>query len=125
MNKKKYMVIVAMATITILGWKDSAFESSKLTLINNSSLYIDSTIFFVNNYKIKIDSILPMSMKIKTIYSDSIQLNKHDIIVRAELYVGDSIFRRAYNYNDLYGGLASGYRLLLKADYTIQLVEEN
>ena len=125
MKKQIYIVIAAVLITVALGWKCFLSQKVTLTFINDSSINIDSVVFSMNNYKCKMQIMKLQSKTAITIYPDSIRLNNHDVIVRAYLYIKDSLFRGASNYNDLYGGLDKGYKLILKADSTTQLTSEN
>ncbi len=66
-------------------------------------------------------SIKPNSTITNTIYPDSIQLNNHDIMITATLFLNGSFFKYGVYYNDLTGDLQKEYILTLTADSTVQL----
>lgn len=118
------LYIFIFLSITILSWKFILKEKIRLIFINKTNAKIDSVIFHLNNYKYKMDKIKAKSEKIVVIYPDSIRLNNHDIIIRADIYNKGILFRGAFNYNDLRGDLNKGYILLLNKDSTTSLKNE-
>lgn len=111
--------------VILLGWSCAYFRSTNLTFINNSIIYVDSVGFTLNNYKCEmLVAIAPNSIVKKTVYPDSIRLNSHDIVVHASIFVKGKLFKYCYNYTDLSGDLEKGYKLILKADSTVQIITE-
>jgi hypothetical protein len=124
MKQKIHLIIISIFLITTFGWKCFQQKSTELKFNNQSNIFIDSVVFFVNNCKWKMNSIKPNSSRKNMVNLDSLQLNNHDVTVRANLYLKDSLFRGAYNYDDLRGDLAESYILILKPDSTTQLISK-
>lgn len=124
MKRKIHLLFIPILFLTTFGWKCFQQKSTELKFNNQSNIYIDSVVFFVNNSKWKMDSIKPNSNRKNMVNLDSLRLNNHDVTVKAHLYLKDSLFRGAYNYDDLRGDLAERYILILKPDSTTQLISE-
>ncbi len=124
MKGKISLLYIAILLFSTFGWKCFRQKSTELKFNNQSNVFIDSVVFFVNNCKWKMNSIKPNSNTKNSVTLDSLVLNNHDVVVIANLYLKDSLFRGAYNYNDLSGDLAESYTLILKPDSTTQLISE-
>ncbi len=92
----------------------------KIKLHNGSDIYLDSTVIFVNNYKLTIAGISPASSFVRNIPEDSIQINPHDVVVRAIAYdKNNTKFKGGLYYNDLFMPNKSLYTITLTKDSTI------
>ena len=69
-------------------------------------------------------SVAPFSKIKNTIYPDTFRSNAHDVTVSASLYVYDSLIRHDFCYNDLYGGLDKGYKLIINPDSSIKVLPD-
>lgn len=117
--------ICCAMVVILLSWSCAYFRSTNLTFVNESRVYVDSVGFTLNNYKCEmLIAIAPGATVKKIIYPDSIRLNSHDIVVHASIYVKGKLFKYLYDYNDLYGSLDKGYKLVLKADSSAQISSE-
>lgn len=124
MNQKNIVLVLSLIFLVFIAWKSCIQHKTKLTVINNSDVSIDSIIFYLNNYKHKSGAAPPFTKKTEMVYPDSIQLNRRDVIIRAELYLKDSLYREAAFYNDLSSGLQKGYTVTLKKDSTTEMTVE-
>ena len=117
--------LLFITVITLSSWGCAYFRSTSLTFVNESAVYVDSVGFTLNNYKCEMLVAIPPGATVKkTVYPDSISLNSHDIVVFVGIFVKGKLFKSSYDYNDLYGGLENGYKLVLKADSTTRIIAE-
>ena len=122
MKKRNFFISVLFIAIMTPAFLYPFYTS--VSFENKSEKYIDSVVFYINNFKLKIININPGETKQEAVNMDSVKLNNHDAIVRAYIYIKDSLFRDTYNYNDLRGDLNEKYTLILNKDLTTRLVSK-
>jgi hypothetical protein len=110
--------------LTLFGWGCGLFSQSKIIFNNDSNVKIDSVIFHINSSTFISYNVGVKSQKQILINSDSVKLNNHDVVVRAEIFAYGNLFRGASFYNDLSGSLSNCYILNLKSDSTTTLFPE-
>jgi hypothetical protein len=123
---KKHIFYFLIFFITInSSWQIDNPVQTKISIINNTKIKIDSAVFFINNYHNKIKIIKGGKEKQKIVKIVKSILNHHDITVRIDLFIAGKIFRSNYFYNDLNGELSEKYIFTLKKDSTTQLISVN
>jgi hypothetical protein len=83
MKNKTFPVMLAFCAVTFITLKSCFQKKTKITFVNNSSIEIDSVVFFFNNYKYKMLKIPDITKKTAMVYPFSIQMNSHDIVIKS------------------------------------------
>ena len=94
---------------------------TKVVFENKSDLQIDSVVLTINKYRCKIANIGPAERRTREILKDSIDTNKHDVMVRGFIFVNGNLIKDEYHYNDLSGSISESYTLTLNRDLTVSL----
>jgi hypothetical protein len=120
---KKTLGITGFITISL--FVIQSVVSNKTTTVvfeNKSNLQVDSVIFTINKYKgKKILNIGPGGRGIRKISADSIDTNKHDVMVMASIFGNGKFVKDGFYYTDLSGSLHESYTLTLRPDLTVSL----
>lgn len=100
-------------------------KNTILSFENHSNTHIDSVVFSVHNYTHKMTNIQPNTSIKNIVYLDSVNLHSHSLTIIAKLYIKDSVFRGAVNYDDLSGSPKKEYKLVLNKDLSTKIISSN